>query len=89
MLLLEPYANSSFVMGAGIMAGHKDAWQIWNKVYYDTQKLMLRNGLLAGKEQNVLYNAVVRCPQSFNLVSPKPYFKGKGDQWFYFQYYFS
>lgn len=105
MLLLQPLPNTSYSIGSNelpttdfwkanwiggtILAGHKDAWSIWSKTYYSTIDLMLQNGLFVGKDQSVMNVAMAKSPNQFNLVLPQPYFDGKGDQWFYLQYYFS
>lgn len=105
LLLLEPFAAGSEIIGSkglpvadfrsvnrvggGIMAGHRNAWNVWNRLYHETLELMLRNKQFIGKDQTIMNNAVAKYPHSFSLVSPQPYFEGKGDPWFYLQYYFT
>lgn len=105
LLLVEPFTGESYVLGPNnlsvtdfedvnriggtIMAGQKKAWHIWSDLYYETMELMLKYNKFIGKDQTVMNNVVVKYPHYFNLVSPQPYFGGKGDSWFYLQYYFS
>lgn len=105
LLLIKPFAREDGVteesglprvayhdvarVGGTIMAGHREAWQIWNHSFYEMLELYLKNDRFAGKDQNVMNSVVVRNPERFYLIPPKPYFGGLGNRWFYFQYYFS
>ncbi|XP_055347779.1 uncharacterized protein LOC129594940 [Paramacrobiotus metropolitanus] len=76
-------------VGGGIVAGHKEAWAIWIRNYYNMQVLFFKLGLNGGKEQNLMNAVVVRSWNNVQLVRPESYFNGTGNPWFYLQYYFS
>ncbi|XP_055345317.1 uncharacterized protein LOC129593147 isoform X2 [Paramacrobiotus metropolitanus] len=76
-------------IGGGIMAGTPAAWQVWIGLYEAMQTLYLQRGLNAGKDQNVMNAVALRYPHHVQLVSPRPYLGGRGNPWFYLQYYFA
>ncbi|OQV14874.1 hypothetical protein BV898_10906 [Hypsibius exemplaris] len=70
------------------LGGHMNAIRKYEKRYYETMELMRRNGLLIGKNQNIMATVAVLHPELVKLVRPRSYFQGKGNSWFYSHYYF-
>ena len=73
--------------GGGIFGGHKDAWEWWEKKYYDTMNLMLSKGRFIGKDQDIMTTIAVMHPDRIKYIKHKPYFRNTGDMWFYMEYY--
>ena len=71
-------------ISASIFAGHKDTLIRWHKIYYDMLEHFIRIGRFIGKDQSIMNSVFLVNRDICELVQYKP---GRGDIWFYLQYY--
>ncbi|OQV14469.1 hypothetical protein BV898_11311 [Hypsibius exemplaris] len=75
-------------LGGTMFGGHASALIKYDKLFYSTMELMLKDGRFIGKDQNIMSSIAMMHPELVKRVRPESYLNG-GDPWFYTQYYFS
>lgn len=75
-------------VGGGIFGGHKSAWCIWDKKYYEMLKWFIEHNRFAGKDQNIMASVYIMNRDLVTLINHKPYLNN-GDKWFYMEFFLS
>ncbi|OWA52566.1 hypothetical protein BV898_17017 [Hypsibius exemplaris] len=76
-------------IAGGAFAGHRDALLHYKDLYYGTMDRLIEEKRFVGKDQNTISAVAAMHPKMFCLVQAQQYFKGAGDRWFYYLYFFT
>lgn len=78
------YQNDSVRTGGGGIFGHKDALEIWIRVYYEMLEEFMNKNYFAGKDQSVMSCVYLKYRNLIELVKPEP---SPFNHWFYMLYF--